>query len=106
MGISEDMTDLADELQKGALNVRTELQEFPSGAVWLDVYYSGRLFNVAYQPTGRYFGVDEYIPERDGISTDFHFIFQDFESAKAKLLDLLEEAGATPAHAQKSRALT
>jgi hypothetical protein len=106
MSVSEDMAGLADELQKGTLNVRTEIQAFPSGAVWLDVYYSGRLFNVAYQPTGQYFGVDEYIRERDGISTDFCFSYQDFESAKAKLMNLLDEARATSAYAQKSIALS
>jgi hypothetical protein len=105
MGILENVSGLADELQKDTLNVRTDIQTFPSGAVWLDVYYTGRLFIMAYQPTGQYFGVDEYIRERDGIGTDFHFSFQDFESAKAKLLDLLEEARPTPARAQKSEAL-
>jgi hypothetical protein len=105
MSISEDVAGLVGELQKGTLNVRTELHLLPSGAVWLYVHHAGRLFNFAYQPTGQYFGVDESIPE-DGISTDFHFTFRDFEFAKAKLLELLDEARATPARAQKSKALT
>ena len=101
MSISEDIARLVDELQKGTLNVRTELHTLPSGAVWLYVHHAGRLFNFAYQPTGQYFGVDESIPE-DGISTDFHFNFQDFDSAKAKLLSLLDEAQSAAALARKS----
>jgi hypothetical protein len=105
MSIPEEIAGLANELQKGTLNVRTEFQALPSGAVWLDVHYADRFFNFAYQPTGQFFGVDESLPE-DGMSTDFHFIFQDFQSAKAKLLDLLDEARTTPVRAQKSKALT
>jgi hypothetical protein len=100
MSVSEDVAGLADELQKGAFGVRTEIQAFPSGAVWLDVHYSGRLFIFAYQPTGQYFGVDEFDLEEHGIGTHFRFSFADFQSARAKLLNLLEEAQATPAHDQ------
>lgn len=73
MSISEEVAGLADELQKGASGVRTEIQEFPSGAVWLDVRYAGRLFTFAYQPTGHYFGVDEFDLEEHGIGTHFRF---------------------------------
>jgi hypothetical protein len=98
MSISEDVASLADELQKGAFAVRTEIQAFPSGAVWLDVHYAGRLFTFAYQPTGQYFGVDEFDLEEHGIGTHFRFSFDDFQSAKTKMLSLLEEAGVGQAH--------
>ncbi|HBI42959.1 MAG TPA: hypothetical protein DDY78_08890 [Planctomycetales bacterium] len=102
MGVYEDMTGLADELQKGTFSVRTEIKAFPSGEVWLDVHYAGRLFLIVYLRREQCFGVDEYIRERDGIGTDFHFSFQDFESAKAKLLSLLDEAQSAAALAGKS----
>jgi len=99
MSISNDVAGLADELQKGAFAVRTEMQAFPSGAVWLDVHYAGRLFTFAYQPTGQYFGVDEFDLEEHGIGTHFRFI-DDFQSAKAKLVSLLEVAGVGQAQSQ------
>jgi hypothetical protein len=105
MGVSEDMAGLADELQKGAFSVRTEIKAFPSGEVWLDIHYAGRLFLVVYLRREQCFGVDEATIE-DGIGTYFRFSYQDFESAKAKLMNLLEETRATPACAQKSRALS
>jgi hypothetical protein len=105
MGAYEDMAGLADDLQKGALSVRTEIRAFPSGEVWLHVHYADRLFVFAYLRREQCFGVDEATIE-DGIGTDFRFSYQDFESAKAKLLDLLDEARTTPTRAQKSRALS
>lgn len=98
MSVSEDVAGLADELQKAASGIRTEIEAFPSGAVWLRVHYAGRLFNFAYQPTGQYFGVDEFDLEEHGIGTHFRFSFDDFQSAKAKLLFLLEEAGIGQTH--------
>ena len=98
MSVSEDVAGLADELQKGAFGVRTETQTFPSGAVWLDVHHAGRLFTLAYQPTGQYFGVDEFDLEEHGIGTHFRFSFDDFQSARSKLLSMLEEAGVGQAH--------
>jgi hypothetical protein len=106
MSVFEDMAGLADDLQKDALNVKTEITAFPSGEVWLHVHYASRLFLIVYLRREQCYGVDEYIRERDGIGTDFHFSFQDFESAKVKLLDLLDEARATPTCAQKSTALS
>ena len=105
MSVFEDMAGLADDLQKDALNVKTEITAFPSGEVWLHVHYASRLFLIVYLRREQCYGVDEAI-EEDGIGTDFHFSFPDFESAKAKLLNLLDAARPTPARIQKSKALS
>jgi hypothetical protein len=96
MALSEDTARFASDLQKRAPEVRTNVQAFPSGAVWLDVHYAGRLFTLAYLPTGQIFGVDEFDLEEHGIGTSFRFSFGDLQSAEAKLLNLLQEAGAIP----------
>jgi hypothetical protein len=106
MSISDQMSCLADELRTGALHARTEILAFPSGNIWLDVHFADRMFTIAYLSPERCFGVDEATIEEHGIGTHFCFSFPDFESAKAKLLDLLDEAQATLARAQKSKALT
>jgi hypothetical protein len=94
MDVSANIADLADELRKSPFSARTETQAFPSGAVWLDVHCAGRLFVFAYQPTEGYFGVDEFDLGDHGIGTHFRFGFADFQSAKVKLLSLLEDAAA------------
>src|SRR5438094_563789 len=88
MSVREDIIRLVDELQKSTFNVKTEVQVFPSGAIWLDVHCAGRLFILAYQPTGSYYGVDEFDLEEHGIGTHFRNNFDDFESAKGRLLSL------------------
>jgi hypothetical protein len=93
MSISDDLDSLADELEKGVVGIKAEKQTFPSGAVWLDVHLAGRLFVFAYQPTGQYFGVDEFDIEEHGIGTHFRFTFDTFQSARDKLLSLLKGAG-------------
>lgn len=98
MSVSEDVAGLADELQKSPLSARTEVQALPSGEVWLDVHYAGRLFNFVFLAKEQCFGVDRYDPEEDGLSTHFRFSFDDFQSARAKLLSLLEEAGVGQVH--------
>src|ERR1700733_4804762 len=93
MGVLEDVAGLANELQKGPFSIRTKIQTLPSGEVWLDVHYAGQLFNFVYLARERCFGVDKYNQEEDGLSTSFRFNFDDFQSAKGKLLSLLEKAG-------------
>ena len=85
---------LANELREGTLAARTEIEVFPSGVIWLDVHYSGRLFIFVYEPTGQIYGVDEFEVEEHGIGTHFRYSFHDFHSARAKLLSLLGGAGA------------
>ncbi len=98
MSVSEDVAGLADELQKSPFGARTEVQALPSGEVWLDVHYAGRLFNFAYLAKEQCFGVDRYDPEEDGLSTHFRFSFDDFQSARTKLLSLLEEGRGSQTH--------
>jgi hypothetical protein len=97
VSVAEDMTLLAADIQSKGPGIRTETQEFPSGAVWLDVHFAGRLFIIAFLPSENGFGVDEADIEEHGIGTHFRSWFDDFESAKTKLLALLEEASAVPA---------
>jgi hypothetical protein len=92
MSISEAMANLADELRNGPLCTRAHIIAFPSGSIWLDVHFADRLFTIAYLSPEQCFGVDEATIEEHGIGTHFCFSFQDFESAKAKLLNLLDEA--------------
>lgn len=91
-----DVVRLAQGLQKASGHLDVDLQDFHSGAVWLDIRYDGRLFTLAYQPTARVFGVDEADDDVHGLGTHFEFCFGEFAAAKAKLLSLLEEAGARP----------
>jgi hypothetical protein len=93
MSVSEDVEGLADELQKAPFSARTEIQALPSGEIWLDVHYAGQLFNFVYLAREQCFGVDKYNREEDGLSTHFHFSFDGFQPARAKLLSLLEEEG-------------
>jgi hypothetical protein len=93
MSVSEDVASLADELQRSPFSVRTEIQALPSGEIWLDIHHAGQLFNFVYLAREQCFGVDKYSGEEDGLSTHFRFSFDDFQSAKAKLLSMLAEAG-------------
>src|SRR5690242_19966042 len=76
MNVSEEVAGLANELQKNACGVRSEIQTFPSGAVWLDVHFAARLFTLAYQPREQLFGVDEADEEEHGLGTHFRFHFK------------------------------
>lgn len=93
MALADDVACFADELQ-GA-GVTTEVTVFPSGAVMLNARCERRLFVLAYTPSWPSdfrFGVDEALAD-EGIGTGYRFGFPDFESAKAKLVSMLQEAG-------------
>ena len=97
MALAEDMARLADDLRQGSEDIKTEVTTFPSGAVSLRVQLGGRVFDLDYLPSYGMFGVDELEGDM-GFDTGYRFGFQDFESARTKLLNLLSEARATPAH--------
>lgn len=94
MALNEDVTRFADEVRQGADDISTEITNFPSGAVSLRVRFGGRIFDLDYLPGKGMFGVDELEGE-PGFNTGYRFGFQDFESAKEKMLSLLETARAT-----------
>jgi hypothetical protein len=86
----ELMARLADEVRNKMQYVTAELATFPSGAAMLHVHYGNRLFVLAYSRAFG-FGVDE-VNEGEGLGTWFRFGFDDFQSAKDKLLSMLEAA--------------
>jgi len=94
MSVHSDTVALADELRAANPTLRTDIQTFPSGAVNLDVHYGNRMFVLAYFPSYKCYGVDE-VTDEDGIGTYYQFGFNDFQSAKDKLLAMLKEATLT-----------
>jgi len=99
MALADDVTRLADEVRQGSGNIKTEVTTFPSGAVSLLIRTEGRAFGLDYLPSYGMFGVDELEADA-GFNSGYRFGFKDFESARVKLLDLLEDARATVAHDQ------
>jgi hypothetical protein len=91
MALFEDVTRFAEEIRQGSADVQTEITTFPSGAVSLDVRVGGRAFVLDYFPSYDMFGVDELAGD-GGFNSGYRFGFKDFDSARAKLLNLLEEA--------------
>jgi hypothetical protein len=91
MALFEDVARLADEVRQGSADAKTEITTFPSGAASLRIRVGGRVFDLDYFPSQGMFGVDEL--EADAaFNSGYRFGFKDFESAKAKLLQLMEEA--------------
>ncbi len=97
MALAEDVARLADEVRQGSENIKTEITTFPSGAVSLLIRAGGRGFGLDYLPSCGMFGVDELEADA-GFNSGYRFGFQDFESARAQLLNLLEGARAAVAH--------
>jgi hypothetical protein len=91
MALFEDVARLAEEVRQGSADARTEITTFPSGAASLDIRVGGRAFVLDYFPSYDMFGVDELTGD-GGFNSGYRFGLKDFESAKAKLLNLLEEA--------------
>lgn len=92
MALAEDFARLADKLREGTTGLMSEVTFFPSGAVSLRVRFTtSRVFDLEYFPSHQMFCVDE-LPEDAGFNTGYRFSYPDFESAKAKMLGLLEEA--------------
>jgi hypothetical protein len=91
MNVRKELTDLARQAVSLSSDVQTELASFPSNAVMLDVRFRGRLFVLAYSPQDG-FGVDEVEEDVVGLGTWFRHNYDDFISAKEKLLALLTTA--------------
>jgi len=106
MPLAEDFARFADKLREGAGGLLSEVSFFPSGAVTMRIQFGiNRWFDLDYFPSYKAFYVDEYLDD-GGFDPGYRFGYQDFESAKEKMLELLEEARATLARTQKSEALT
>ena len=97
MPLTEDVARLADEIRQGAVDVSTEITTFPSGAVSLLARVGGRAFELVYLPSYAKFAVDELEGDA-GFDSGYRFGFQDFASARIKLLDMLEKARAALVH--------
>jgi len=93
MAFDDEVARLEGEVRQSFSESETALTTFPSGAVSLTVRICGRAFVFDYFPSYEMFGVDE-LGDDDGFNTGYRFGFKDFESARAKLLSLLEEAQA------------
>ncbi len=92
MALAEDFARFADKLREGTNGLMSEVTFFPSGAVSMRVRFStNRAFDLEYIPSQGVFCVDE-LPQGAGFNTGYRFGYPDFASAKAKMLDLLEEA--------------
>ncbi len=95
MALSEEVAGFADEIRQVGEGIETELETFPSGAVSLFVRASGHCFHFDYLPSDQMFGVDE-LQADDAFDSGYRFGFHDFDSARAKLWDLLREARTNP----------
>jgi hypothetical protein len=92
MALAEDFARFADKLREGTSGLMSQITFFPSGAVSLRVRFTTtRVFDLEYFPSDQMFCVDE-LPADAGFNAGYRFGYPDFESAKAKMLDLLEEA--------------
>jgi hypothetical protein len=91
MALIDDVARLAEDVRQGSADIDTEIDTFPSGAVCLRIRVGGRAFVLDYFPSYDMFGVDELTGD-GGFNSGYRFGFKDFESARAKLLNLLEEA--------------
>lgn len=98
MRLAENFAQFADELRQGPDGLLSEISIFPSGALSMRARFGSRFFDLDYFPTQALFCVDE-LESDAGFDSGYRYGFQDFESAKAKLLYLLEEArgASTPA---------
>ena len=99
MGLAENFARLADELRRSPDGLLSEISFFPSGAISMRVRAGSRSFDLDYLASSGMFGVDELEADA-GFDCDYRFGFNDFASARAKLLDMVEDARAAPAQKQ------
>ena len=85
----EEIISFAEQLKLHWSDVKVEA--FDGGGIFLDVRPPNRLLVLTYSPTHRMFCVDE-ITSDAAFDSGYRFGYSDFPSAKAKLLELLEEA--------------
>src|SRR5687767_7938593 len=88
--VSNPFPALVQSLETQVAGVTTELTQFPSGAIMLDVRRSdGRAFVLDFTPAHGY-AVDEVGPA-DGFVTGYRFSYSDFATAAEKLRELVAE---------------
>lgn len=85
----EEIASFAEQLKLHWSKVKVEA--FDGGGIFLDVRPPNRLFVLMYSPTHRVFCVDEVTSDA-AFDSGYRFGYPDFQSAKAKLLELLEKA--------------
>ncbi|HEX7448035.1 MAG TPA: hypothetical protein VF306_10845 [Pirellulales bacterium] len=100
MRLAENFARLAGELSESPSGLFSEISVFPSGALSMRVHLGSRLFDFDYFPSRSLFCVDELEPDA-AFDSGYRYGFQDFDSAKAKLLGLLEEAQAAATEDRK-----
>jgi len=88
---------LAADLRQRHSGISTELSEFPSGAVFLDVRRHDRAWVLTYSPTHDQFGVDE-LGDQDGFTTSYRYTTNQLAEAVQILTDLV--AGTSPSGAE------
>lgn len=71
-----------------------EIEHFPSSSYFLDFRWRGRLWVMEYSSPHQQFGVDE-VQEDEGFNMGYHYVFNNFEAAQIKFLELLEPCNAT-----------
>ncbi len=104
--LTEQLTQLASEIDASNARARSELTLFPSGGAMLDVHREdGRVFVLSFSPLHG-FGVDE-VRADDGFIASYSFTFSEFEPAGHKLQELVFDAAsrATDLHFQPKLSL-
>jgi hypothetical protein len=85
-----EIESLVARIKASFPGVVTEVEHFPSGAAMLDVRWLGRLFVLAYSPSGG-FGVDE-VKDDEGMEMGYRFRSADYAEAVEELFRLLRLA--------------
>jgi hypothetical protein len=97
---TNEIANLSTTLDASA-GASTQVTEFDSGGVMLDVRCSnGRTFVLTFSPSLGY-GVDE-VSARDGLGNDYRFVYSTFHPAAVKLHELISRSSAA-SHALESR---
>lgn len=78
----------SQELRAHYLDARVQLDSFPSGAQTLAFVWREQLWVFDYVPNHAAFGVTK-VGEDDGFTMGYDHVFQNFENAKQKLLELV-----------------
>jgi hypothetical protein len=74
------ISELAQKLRAQWPETRVEVETFPSGAAYLDVFSEGRHFLMRYFPASGMFGVDEVLPA-EGFLEKYALVSADFDMA-------------------------
>jgi hypothetical protein len=91
MNLTDELNKLAAEAAALSSDIETDVRVLSSESALLDVRYRGRLFVLDYSSTDG-FGVDEFVPEIDGLGSEFEHNYHDLTPARERLLALLTDA--------------